>query len=78
MTSSKSLKAQKKPLKKTTKKKTLVKPKEKKILEQNNTVAKPKKASNLKVLPGTSLQVSIFIFSLFFFDEKGGLLDRLF
>jgi len=59
MTSSKSLKAQKKPLKKTTKKKTLVKPKEKKILEQNNTVAKPKKASNLKVLPGTSLQVKM-------------------
>ena len=59
MTSSKNLKVQKKPLKKTAKKKTLVTPKEKKVLVQN--VTKPKKASKLKVLPGTSLQVSIYL-----------------
>ena len=66
MTKSKNLKVEKKPSKKSAKKKTKITPKERKVLVQNVAVPKTKKPSNLKVL-GT-LQVSIFIFVLTLFN----------
>jgi len=50
MTKSKNLKVEKKPSKKSAKKKTKITPKERKVLVQNVAVPKTKKPSNLKVL----------------------------